>query len=971
MQIKNYKNKNIGTFLSIPLSLVDSISPIDTIYMATHFDKLSSKMISQVRSSKHYASTISSWKSKLKDVDQSNLSDVANALGINLEVHNPMAKDSKTAFSGGSRARRSAQLLKVKAGVYKPMRAGALTRRTYEQGMAEMAASASSFRDQRSRRQEFIRVMTDENSTPEMIRQSVEDPKILIDAWNELLSGRGASARNTPTARITTPTGRVPRSENTLILREGKIEFNETGRIRDEFFEEVTQCPIIEDDPIPVKINNIEYTNYPTCPINYEGIGFSSEEDETIWTGEYYYYMKVDSDPNKHNKSCFNKSSYDLNPNKEMSPLTREPLVSIFQLVSDIVSDSIHRDIIPAKVKEHLKDLYAEDLDFSGNHEEFKEWLRDWFMIEDSYGRHIGGDIYDAEDFRLDNVYILRLPEGNRNDSIEIPPEIGLLKNLKIFQLYHHEDLSELPDTIANLQNLETLEIYNCSMSAAGLAPVASLSNLKKLLLGSAFDDSFTFADFPAGIWQLPNLETLIMEDNAVEGGDEVGNNGGISLDFELAGYFNLNNLKTLSLKHNGLSRIPSSVYKCRSLIGLDLRNNAIEHIDDDIAQLQSLRSLNLDANALYTINDKIGKLGNLQILTCSDNRIEYLPRSLANLQNLLTLDLQQNGNLFGKRNTPEFETYLRTYSQSSVRAPKQNPIRTIISKMVGLKQLKVGEMKYHWSGRQDPLIPPEIGNLKSLQLLALNGLDINQLPSEIGKLAALKYLYLGANLLREIPREMMELRELQYLNLAGNKKSFTVKDENGNIVYDNKSVQGHWYLGWESDDPENLSNTQSYLKALLEPASYMKERIENLIRRFGYKVKRWEGASDSSGIDIFDVRIETDPDIEIEQSSESESDSESEQDLGQSESEEAQSESEEAQSESEEAQSDSQRQNRIRSRDEEGVADQPSNRRRFGGGSLESDRRDSDLANAIEVMFRKMDDMQIQKKLVTRLRIS
>ena len=959
-ETKLYKNKNLGEFKSIPLKLVDESKAVDSLYLALNFKKLNTKPVADVRKSKDYASTLSAWEKKLEGVDMSDLNIVAQKLGYDVEVFNPLSPKARILFSGGGRSKRTAQLLKVKAGVYKPMRAGAVTRRTYQQGLAEMAVSRASFRDQRSTRQEFIRVMTDENSTPEMIRQSVENPKILIDAWNEILS--------------------TPRSDNTLILRKGKIEFDEyTGRIRDDFFEEVTQCQIIEDNPIPVKIHNVEYTNYPTCPINYEGIGFSTEEDGTIWTGEYYYYMKSsDADRNKHIKTCFNKSSYDLNPNKQMSPLTREPLVSIFQLVSDLVSDSIHRDIIPAKVKEHLKDLYAEDLDLPDGHEEFKEWLRDWFSIRDSNGRDIGGDIYDAEDFRLDDVYILRIPEGNRDDSIEIPPEIGLLKNLKGLQLYHHEDLSELPDTIANLQNLETLEIYNCSMSAAGLAPVASLRNLKKLILGRAFSDTFTFADFPAGIWQLPNLETLIMEDNAYDNYDNAVSARRAEF-FDLAGYYNLDNLKTLSLKNNRLSRIPSSVYKCRSLMTLDLRNNAIEHIDDDIAKYsaQSLRSLYLDYNALYTINDKIGKLVNLETLTCSHNQIEYLPRSLANLQNLLILDLQSNGDLFGTQNTPEFNAYLRTYGQSSVRGPKQNPIRTIISKLVGLKVLKVGGMHFSWNiGRQNPIVPPEIGDLKSLELLSLNGLGIKELPSEIGKLAALKYLYLQQNRLREIPREMLELRNLQYLNLEANKKSFTVKGENGNIVFNNKSgVRGtiffdnigaehmlSYLMGSESDDPEDFLKTQSYLKALLAPTHYMKEKIGNLIRRYGYKVKNWDEGSSSSGIDVFDVRIETDPDIEIEQSSES--DSESVQGLGQSDSD---SDSGWGPSDSDSESEEMEVNGRIRSRDEEDV-DRPRNRRRFGGSHPESDRRDSDLANAIEVMFRKMNDMQIQKKLVNMI---
>ena len=136
MDLKVYKNKNLGQFTSIPIKLIDDSSPLDSLYLSTHFHKLRSKPVTHVRKSKHYASTVKDWEKKLDSVDASDLETVAATLGIDVEVFNPLASsESQTSFSGGGRSKRSAQLLKVRKNVYKPMRreGGAVTRRQEEE----------------------------------------------------------------------------------------------------------------------------------------------------------------------------------------------------------------------------------------------------------------------------------------------------------------------------------------------------------------------------------------------------------------------------------------------------------------------------------------------------------------------------------------------------------------------------------------------------------------------------------------------------------------------------------------------------------------------------------------------------------------------------------------------------------------------------------------------------------------------
>ena len=128
--LKTYKNKNIGQFTSIPLKLsagAVSDANLDSLYLATHFHKLRTQTVAHARESKHYATTLAAWQKKLKGVDVSDLAAVAKTLGLNVEVFNPLASsEPQTLFSGGGRSKRKAQLLKVKKGVFKPMRAGAI-----------------------------------------------------------------------------------------------------------------------------------------------------------------------------------------------------------------------------------------------------------------------------------------------------------------------------------------------------------------------------------------------------------------------------------------------------------------------------------------------------------------------------------------------------------------------------------------------------------------------------------------------------------------------------------------------------------------------------------------------------------------------------------------------------------------------------------------------------------------------------
>lgn len=66
--------------------------------------------------------------------------------------------------------------------------------------------------------------------------------------------------------------------------------------------------------------------------------------------------------------------------------------------------------------------------------------------------------------------------------------------------------------------------------------------------------------------------------------------------------------------------------------------------------------------------------------------------------------------------------------------------------------------------------IPNEIGKLKKLETLILNGNQLKQLSAGVGQLKALRTLSLSGNHFKEFPSGLGSLRQLDVLDLSKNK---------------------------------------------------------------------------------------------------------------------------------------------------------------------------------------------------------
>ena len=181
-----------------------------------------------------------------------------------------------------------------------------------------------------------------------------------------------------------------------------------------------------------------------------------------------------------------------------------------------------------------------------------------------------------------------------------------------------------------------------------------------------------------------------------------------------------------------------------------------------DFLSFPNLLRLDLRSNKLKgTIPMNIGTLSKLQFLDLSFNFFNgSLPLSLANLTKVYELDVSQN-NITGKLDSRLF------------------PDGTGKSK-TGLISLKNFLLQFNeLVGR----IPEELGNLKHLALLVLDGnYFFGPIPSSLGNLSDLTILGLSQNQLSgQIPSSIGTIK-LIAVNLLKNKLSGSVPEEIGNL---------------------------------------------------------------------------------------------------------------------------------------------------------------------------------------------
>ena len=245
-----------------------------------------------------------------------------------------------------------------------------------------------------------------------------------------------------------------------------------------------------------------------------------------------------------------------------------------------------------------------------------------------------------------------------------------------------------------------------------------------------------------------------------------------------------LKKLTYLDFSGNQLSVLPSTIGGLINLTHLDLSGNRLDELPLEIENLNKLTYLNLDYNRLTELPTTIGNLEKLNSIMLRGNCMTELPTSIGNLEKLTCLDLSGN---------------CLTHLPSTI-GNIDNLVYLLLSPDVHFVDFDIAYLEFN----QLTELPPEIGNLQSLEVLHLEGNKLTKLPSEIGNLHKLTELTVGnlvdidffgeqiiQNQLTELPSEIGNLQNLKKLQLRNNQLT-TLPPEIGNLNLSELDLKGN-----------------------------------------------------------------------------------------------------------------------------------------------------------------------------------
>ncbi|XP_031094198.1 receptor-like protein 33 [Ipomoea triloba] len=299
---------------------------------------------------------------------------------------------------------------------------------------------------------------------------------------------------------------------------------------------------------------------------------------------------------------------------------------------------------------------------------------------------------------------------SNTGFSGGIPSEISRLSKLISLDLSgNFEGLKFEPHSFKHLlQNLTQLRELDLSgIEISSVLPRNLSSSLRILSLGS----TGLYGKFPDSVFDLPNLERLILTSN-----------------FDLQGH------------------LPKTVWKSSiSLKELDLSSTSFSgELQGSVGYLKSLTYLDLSSCKFSgAIPESLGNLTRIENLILSSNSFTgRVPLTLVSLEQLIRLDLSAN-NLTGE--IPDF-----------------------FGKFRKLKDLSLADNLF--TGR----FPVSVTNLTKLESLDLSNASISgPIPPIVSGFPALVLLFLGENMLTgEIPSWVFHLPLLKYIDMKSNNLS-------------------------------------------------------------------------------------------------------------------------------------------------------------------------------------------------------
>ncbi|BAS77060.1 Os02g0156633, partial [Oryza sativa Japonica Group] len=394
----------------------------------------------------------------------------------------------------------------------------------------------------------------------------------------------------------------------------------------------------------------------------------------------------------------------------------------------------------------------------------------------------LNGVLDDANIIKLSKLSILDLEQNMFSG--KIPKSIGQLKRLKELRLGENKLYGELPSTLGNCTNLKILDLkFNNLSGDLGKIDFSSLSNLTTIdLLVNNFSGTV-----PESIYACTNLIVLRIARNNFHG--------------EFSQTMNrLRSLVFLSVADNAFTNIRTALHIFKTfrnlkmlLIGGNFKNEVLPE-DETIDGFENLQHFSISGSSLYgKMPVWLSKLTNLEKLHLYDNQLTgSVPVWIKNLNFLFHLDITNN-NFTGE--------ILTTLIQLPVLKSKKmvSILNERVSKIIvcsgSRHQLLMGPATLN-IGRNGftGVIPPEIGQLKALDMLDLSYNSFSgEIPQAICKLTDLEMLDLSNNnLTGTIPLQLSKLHFLSAFNVSNNDLEGPIPTGGQFDTFDNSSFDGN-----------------------------------------------------------------------------------------------------------------------------------------------------------------------------------
>ena len=217
------------------------------------------------------------------------------------------------------------------------------------------------------------------------------------------------------------------------------------------------------------------------------------------------------------------------------------------------------------------------------------------------------------------------------------------------------------------------------------------------------------------------------------------------------------NHIKSITLTNNALTRIPSSIRRCKQLRSLNLEGNQIRHIPKWIMELDSLDDITLNFNQLKLSRSDIRHLSKVKQIIIGGNSIEKLPNNIGRLH-------CESMNL-GKNKLRALPKSFANLKQAKSLIFYENNFEEIPEVLADFKELK--HLDFYKNNLTQ--IPDFVGNMDSLQQLFLAFNKIEVIPDTLRNLKRLKYFYIHHNELHFLPEWIVEMDSLERFGVSHN----------------------------------------------------------------------------------------------------------------------------------------------------------------------------------------------------------